>query len=240
MIVVLVFLGNQAIANGMSELELMAKHDKALKVIIDGQLVATNSPKVDIKNIPSGNHYLQVFRVENSYYGYSEEVLFVGNVFLPQNTITKAFVKHHKFIIVEQMAMIPIQQNVVYNYQGNPYNQNQPAVCQNVIPIPKPEPIVELFPMSSEEFNLLRNAINNEWFSDGKLMIFKQAVNAGHLFTTAQVKQIIALYDFSSEQLEVAKIAYNSTLDTENYFLVFDTLHWSSSKKKLNNYIASL
>ena len=248
MIVFLLLLWSQAIAQGFSEIVLKTKHNTPLKVIIDGQLVSTNSPLVDIKNVPSGYHSLKVFRPVNLYYGYNEEALFMGNIFLPENTITKALVKNHKIMIVEQTALIPEPQNVVYNYMPNhnayvppAYGCNNPphTICQIQEPVYE-EPVVEPFPMSDKDFADLKNAINNEWFSDGKLIVFKQAVNAGNLFTSNQVAELIGLYDFSSEQIKVAKLAYKNTLDKEKYYKVFNALQWTSAKQELNNYIASL
>lgn len=43
-----------------------------------------------------------------------------------------------------------------------------------------------------------------------------------------------------SYKLQIAKMAYNNTLDIENYYLIFNSLQWSSSKKELEQYIAVL
>lgn len=236
--IVLLFLGNQAIANGLAELKLQAKSNAPLKVFIDGQLVSNNSSHINIKNIPFGNHSLEVFKIHRSHHGYTEKPIYLGNIYLPQNTITNAIVKHNKFIIIEQLALIPIQQNIIYNYQGDNHQTCQPHYEEPELVYE--EPIVELFPMNSADFNLLKNAISNEWFSDGKIMVFKHALRNESLFTTNQINEILTLFSFSGDKLEVAKMAYANTLDQDKYYLVFEQLHWNSSKKELNNYIAAL
>ena len=116
LIVFLLLLGSQAIANGLSELlRLKTKYSLTIKVLIDRQLVSNYfSNTVEIKNISSGNHSLQVFHIVNSYYAYSEEVLFIGEVFLPQNTLTKAIIKNNNFIIVHQSALFNRKRTVNY------------------------------------------------------------------------------------------------------------------------------
>ncbi len=254
MIVFILTLGSQAIANGMSELNLRTNANIPLKVIIDGQMVTANSSIVKIQSVPAGKHSLQVFKILSSFNSYNEEPLFFGEIFLPQNTVTNALIKHHKFIIEDQFALNVMPQNTIYNYQSNHYHtkpifwsNNYQSIPQPVVyNIPQPvvvqeiETIVEVFPMRSEDFQMLKNTINNEWFSDGKLLVLKQAINAGHLFSSLQVKELLELYSFSGDKLAVAKMSYHNTIDSENYFIIYDALHWDSSKQDLSNYIASL
>lgn len=254
MIVFFLALGSQAIAKSMTELNIRTNANIPLKVIIDGQLVHNNSTIIKIQAIPAGKHSLQVFRILSSFNSYNEEPLFFGEIFLPQNTVTNALIKHHKFIIEEQFVLNVIPQNTIYNYQNNHYQTKpifwtnnyqtipQAVVCtiQQPIIVQEIEPIVEDFSMSPQDFQMLKNAINNEWFSDGKLLVLEQVVHVGHLFTSLQVKELLDLYSFSGDKLEVAKMSYHNTIDSENYFIVYDTLHWSSSKQNLSNYIASL
>lgn len=93
--------------------------------------------------------------------------------------------------------------------------------------------------MDASQFSQLLNSVNNQWFSSGKLSVVNQALSGNH-FTASQVKQLVQQFDFSNDKLAVAKNAYTKTVDTENYFTVFDALTYSSSINELNNYIASL
>lgn len=254
----ILLLGSQAIANGFSELNLRVNKNIPLKVIIDGQLVSKNATVVDIKKIPFGNHSLQVYRFVNDRYNHHyEEIIFNGDIYLPPNTVTVASIKQGRFIVQNQFAINVEPQNVIYNYQGpnhipprpnywteEPHFPPQlpPTVCEVYEPAIQyvPEPIIEVFPMLDNDFGTLKETINNQWFSDEKIMVLKQAIRSGHLFTTNQVKELVSLYSFSADKLAIAKIIYKNTIDQENYYTVFNALHWNSSKQELSNYIASL
>lgn len=270
-------LGSQAIA-GVSALNIRTHSNAPLKVIIDGHVVSNSNSMVQINSITPGKHMVQVFQVLNSYHGNNEQRLFFGEVYLPQNTVTNALIKHQQFIIEEQFALqvkpshnrpphagqgnyyetkpvtwsVPQHNtnqgygnsgqygsqhgNQGYGSQGHGYNQGSthtyytPPVA--VVPV--------RYPMSGSDFNSLKAAIENQWFSDGKILVVKQAISDGHLFNTNQVKNLIGLFSFSGDRLEVAKMAYHNTVDNENYFQVYDSFQYSSSVRKLSSYIASL
>ena len=63
LIVLIVALGAQAIANNLAELNIRTLSNAPLKVVIDGQLISQNNAIVSIKNIPAGHHNIQIFQV---------------------------------------------------------------------------------------------------------------------------------------------------------------------------------
>lgn len=268
LMVFILALGSQAIANNFAELNLKVKAKAELKVVFDGQIIPSRDYLISIKAVPPGKHSLQVYDVLRSHYGIQEHPLFIGEVFLPPNTVTNGMIKHQQFIIEEQFAInhsppnsghqhnIPGQNMNSYHpsyngqytnhqygnyYNSTPqanhqqYNQTQAIHCGFV---PQAE-VTEVFPMNDQAFHHLKKSIKAQWFSDGQMAVFSQAASSNY-FTSIQVKELIRLFTFSGEKLEVAKIAYTQTLDPENYFLVYESLEWNSSIHQLNNYIASL
>lgn len=93
--------------------------------------------------------------------------------------------------------------------------------------------------MDAASFNLLKNSIDSQWFSSGQMQVFDQALQANY-FTSNQVRELVSMFDFSNDQLSIAKKAYTKTVDPQNYFIVNDVLTYSSSVSSLNAYIASL
>lgn len=267
LIVLIVALGAQAIANNLAELNIRTLGSAPMKVVIDGKLVSQNGPIANIKSIPAGYHNVQIFRVLNNYNSYNEEPLFIGQIFLPKQTVTNALVKQNKFLIEEQFALninshrpqatYPQYDNVQYghnspngNHHSNHPNENFPRPHQqstqcgftpSVVAVHRPlaQVPVQVFPMNAQLFNQLKASIANQWFSDGKMAVINQAVQA-NFFTTQQVNELINMFSYSSDRLEVAKMAYTKTVDPENYFMVYDSLQWNSSIQNLSNYIASL
>jgi hypothetical protein len=249
MVVFLMALGSHAIANGMAELNLRTNYNFPLRVVLDGQVVAMHLKNVPIKNISAGYHNIQVFNLLQSHNSYNEEPLFIGKIFLPAQTVTNALVNYNQFIIEEQFALCAPQNN---NYGQYYYTKPvtwatpQPAVNHSNRPqhhtrppVVVCEPVVTIYAMPANQFVLLKQAIENQWFSDGKMQVFQQAA-ANNYFTAAQVNDLINLFSYSNDKLEVAKQAYVKTIDKENYFMVYESLHWSDSKNALHQYIAQL
>ena len=90
--------------------------------------------------------------------------------------------------------------------------------------------------MTNNELNSIVNAIRNESFSSDKLTIARQAVMRQNI-KAHQVVEIGNLFSFESDRLEFAKMAYNNTIDKQNYYLVNSIFHFSSSKRELNEFM---
>ena len=63
LIVLIVALGAQAIANNLAELNIRTMSNAPLKVVVDVQLISQNNAIVSIKNIPVVHHNIQIFQV---------------------------------------------------------------------------------------------------------------------------------------------------------------------------------
>lgn len=85
--------------------------------------------------------------------------------------------------------------------------------------------------------NDITSAIDDEDFSDDKIMIAKQALK-NKCVTAEQVKTIMEHFDFEDKKLEFAKYAYDYTYDQGNYYKVNKAFDFSSSKEELNEYIS--
>ena len=92
------------------------------------------------------------------------------------------------------------------------------------------------WPIENRDFMRMKQTIENADFSADKLRIAKQIVDANCL-TAQQVKEIVALFDFESGKLDFAKYAYTHTFDISNYYIINDAFDFSSSIKKLDDYI---
>jgi uncharacterized protein DUF4476 len=92
--------------------------------------------------------------------------------------------------------------------------------------------------MSDREFSQLLNDINKEWLETNKLKSATQVVRTTSL-TSAQVKQLVLLFSFEINKLELAKQAYQNTVDKKNYFMINDVFSFNSSRDELARYIRS-
>ncbi len=116
-------------------------------------------------------------------------------------------------------------------------------------PAPAPEPAVYHmpgysgpvgcpYPMSTSEFEEAKTSIASKGFEDTKMTLAKQ-IGGSRCFTADQVKQLMALFSFEDNKLDLAKFAYDHTYDIGNYYKVNDAFSFESSVEELNEYIKS-
>lgn len=222
---------------GQSVLNLRISDNSPFKVYIDGQLTSnrlSNSVKID--NLQPGKHMLQVVRVTSTWGHSYEEVVYGSGIVLSANTES-------------WVTVLPELRKIKFD---NIIALNKPVYCP---PVPGPNfypvrpganqcttdaPVfVPTGPcaMNVNDFEQLKQTIDNAGFESTRLTIFKQALTYNY-FTTAQVRQLMDLFWFESSKLEVAKAAYAKTVDQNNYYLVNNEFGFSSSVNALGDYIA--
>ena len=90
--------------------------------------------------------------------------------------------------------------------------------------------------MSNEEFGQFYRSYTGKSFDKDKMETFYMALK-GVYFTTQQIVQMVNVLSFDDNRLELAKAAYDSCVDRENYYKVVDAMTYSSTKEKLREYI---
>ncbi len=90
--------------------------------------------------------------------------------------------------------------------------------------------------MSSSDFNTAKESINGKSFEDSKLTMSKQILD-NNCVTSAQVKEIMGLFSFENNKLDLAKYAYGRTVDKNNYYMVNDAFTFESSIAELDKHI---
>ncbi len=92
------------------------------------------------------------------------------------------------------------------------------------------------YPMTPQDFSGIKSSIMSKSFESTKLEIAKQVLGQ-RCMTSAQVAELIRVFDFESTRLDFAKFAYGRTFDIGNYYMVNDSFTFESSISDLNNYI---
>ncbi len=90
--------------------------------------------------------------------------------------------------------------------------------------------------MNDRDFSMAKESLRKEWFENSRLAQAKQIIEQNN-FTSQQVKELMMLFTFENNRLEVAKYAYGKTIDKRNYFIVNEALTFSRNKEQLNQYI---
>lgn len=90
--------------------------------------------------------------------------------------------------------------------------------------------------MDMRSFDMLKQALRRENFENSRLAIAKQSVER-NAFSAQQVKEMVNLFAFESNKLELAKSAYDNTIDKKNYFIIYDAFSFNRSKEELAEYV---
>jgi len=90
--------------------------------------------------------------------------------------------------------------------------------------------------MSSSSFSAAKQTITKQSFEDTRLTTVKQILKSNCL-SSAQIKEIMLLFNFEANKLEVAKIAHAKCVDKNNYFLINGAFQFESSVEELNSSI---
>lgn len=90
--------------------------------------------------------------------------------------------------------------------------------------------------MNDQLFLAFIETISKENFDSGRMPIAKQVIDQNY-FTAEQVKQLLPLFTFEDNKLEMAMNLYGRTVDQQNYFVVYSTFNFSTTKDKLTAYI---
>ncbi|MBQ9394014.1 MAG: DUF4476 domain-containing protein [Proteobacteria bacterium] len=111
-----------------------------------------------------------------------------------------------------------------------------PAPHPHVVPVaPQPHPGYAPAPMHAKpraNIHGILAAIDNESFSDGKRAVVSSAA-ASNSFTCADVAAIIRKMTFSDDQVFAAITLYDSTIDKNNWYTIYDAVTFSSDKDKI-------
>jgi hypothetical protein len=90
--------------------------------------------------------------------------------------------------------------------------------------------------MSDNDFNQAKETLRREWFENTRVTTAKQILDRNY-FTSRQVKELLLLFTFENNKLDLAKHAYSRTVDKGNYYIVNDAFTFNNSKEELARYI---
>jgi hypothetical protein len=93
--------------------------------------------------------------------------------------------------------------------------------------------------MDDREFRQLLSSIDKEWLETNKLKSATHVVRTSNL-TSAQVKQLVLLFNFENNKLELAKQAYQTTVDKRNYYIINDAFSFNSSREELARFTRTI
>lgn len=93
----------------------------------------------------------------------------------------------------------------------------------------------KLVEMDAGSFAALNSSIQNSSFDSDKVKAIGTAARSGNYFTCAQVVSLLAHLSFDSDKVEAAATLYPYVVDPKNWFMVFDTFTFDSSRDDLRS-----
>ena len=211
-----------------------------LKVEIDGKRFTMQDNSITVGNLSEGSHQVKIYRdKKRNAWGFGrrgEDVIYSSYVYLKRGFHSDIVVNRFGKVFVDEQR---IDENDRYNEDdrryndrdnnydnGNNNNNNNNNGWNNGYGNV----------MSDREFNDMKEQIRKEWFENNRLTSAKVIIDKNN-FTTQQIKDLMLLFTFENNRLEVAKYAYRKTVDKQSYFQVNDAFTYNSSKDELARYI---
>lgn len=92
--------------------------------------------------------------------------------------------------------------------------------------------------MNNFEFTSLTSSLTNEWSEKNRLGSAKFVIDR-NIFTVQQVNELMNLFSLDENKLEIAKYAYEKTVNQEKYFQLINALNFADNKEVLARFIRS-
>ncbi len=195
------------------------------KVEVDGRKYEMQDNSLLLTNLSEGNHNVRVFRMMkkkgNGFgIGRKQELVYATTVFLRRG--------FHLDITVNRFGKAMVDERKIGKYDDwfdDGYGEEDGGWDNDHENV-----------MSAQEFESVKQAIDKEWLESNKLSSAKFIIDKNN-FTTMQVRELMMLFSFEKNKLEVAKYAYRKTVDKHNYYQVNDVFNFSSSKEELARFL---
>ena len=197
-----------------------------LSVEVDGRKFSMKDNSITLSYLSEGYHQVKVYRQAKRGNGNS----FGRNVIIYSNSVLlkRGF---HLDITINRFGKVLVDERRMdindewYNDQDDYYDSDNGGWNNGYSNV-----------MNTREFETMKDQLRKEWFENNRLTSAKFIIERNN-FTSVQVKELMLLFTFENNRLEIAKAAYRKAIDKNNYYIVNDALTFSSSKDDLARFI---
>lgn len=192
-----------------------------IKIEVDGKKYTMKNNTITLGFLDQGRHDVKIYRErKRNGFGFGRrEIIYDNTVFLKKGFHLDITVNRFGKALVDERRM---DVNDEWYNDEDEYYDNGGWGNSNV--------------MSSREFNDVKDQLRKEWFESNRLNSAKFIIEKNNL-TSSQVKELMLLFTFENNRLDIAKSAYRKTVDKQNYLNVNDALTFNSSKEELVRFI---
>jgi hypothetical protein len=232
----------------MSALTIQSSDNADIKVVLDGRRFEPNDNSLRIDNVENGSHMIKIYKEKRNgsfnIFGKKYDVVFNSTITVkPRTSMTISIDRANRISMADSRVRGNggydnggysnggwADHNFDYGHGNNAgdYGQGQQGGWDNHSGYSAG--------MNDREFSAVLQSINKEWLETNKLKSADHVVTSNQL-SSAQVKQLVQLFSFESNKLELAKDAYANTVDKRNYTMINDVFSFNSSKDELARFI---
>ncbi len=231
-----------AAAKPQSILTIKSADNSDIRVVLDGKRFEPNDNSIMLRGIDDGHHTIKVFKQKrNGFFNMTGK-----RYELVYNTSINVKKRTHLFITIERNGRISMQENKIkkdWDSQDHAWDNGRDDRNDRDYDFDRDGQWGDYdnhegyaSGMNDREFTSILQSIEKEWLESNKLKSASQIVKTNSL-STAQVEQLILLFSFENNKLQLAKQAYANTVDKRNYSRLFDVFSFNSSKVELERYI---
>ncbi len=195
-----------------------------IKVEVDGRKFNMKDNSITLGYLSEGRHQVKIIREKKSNgFRKKEEVIYSSAIFLKRGFHLDITVSRFGKVLVDERRID--RDDDWYNDEDDYYDSDNNGWNNGYANV-----------MSAREFNDVKDQVRKEWFENNRITSVKFIIDKNS-FTTQQVKELMLLFTFENNRLEVAKYAYCKTVDQKNYFQVNEVLTFNSSKDELARFL---
>jgi hypothetical protein len=197
-----------------------------LKVEVDGREFSMQNNTVTLGYLSAGTHQVKIYKeAKKNFMGFARR----NTIYSSMVTLHNGF---HTDITVNRFGKVMQDEERIdsrddYYEDSDDYYDNSNGGWDN-------SQYSQV--MGLREFNDLKEQLRKEWFENNRMNSVKVILDKT-MVTTAQVVELMDLFTFESNRLDLAKYAYCKTVDQKNYLKVMNDLTFSSSKDELARFI---
>lgn len=198
------------------------------KVEVDGRKFSMRDNAITLSNLSEGYHQVKIFRERKkrngNAFGFGRNVIIYSNsVYLKRGFHLDITINRFGKALVDERRID--RNDDWYDDDDGYYDRNDGGWNNGYGNV-----------MNVREFESIKESLRKEWFEKNRLTSTKFIIDKND-FTAMQVRELMLLFTFENNKLEIAKYAYRKAVDKNNFYLVSDALNFSSSKDELARFI---
>ncbi|MFM2135702.1 MAG: hypothetical protein RL021_1102 [Bacteroidota bacterium] len=239
LLTLVILMGSLRIASAdhfSSLLRLSVAGNSRYAVSIDNGPFTAPGRDFDFDRLRPGYHRIYVIRLGGSShaYGYTPffgRAIFDGDVLVPSAAAVTALIDRGCLRILRIDDRF--DRGCRPGCHENDHHHGSGGHCAT--PVPAYDDFFQE-PVSQVEFDEIRRAVSQRPFESTRVEIACRLMQ-DRFFTAGQVAQLVGLFEFESNRMQVAKAAYARTVDRNRYYVVFDVLAFDSSVRELMRFM---